>query len=228
MNKLFGILAIATLTFVGATSAHADSIDIGSYASTAINPGYSNSSTLYVPGVSTVNNGSSATNSLSPAAIWHAALGDSSWLSYNAGTGPNGTVTAPNGTYVYTTIFTSSSNAVGTLSVLADDTLSVYLNGNLILAAAGPMGPADPYSHCADTGPNCLTPTTFLFSVLNAGQNTLSFDVSQVNGSQTGLDYTGSVSSGSDSSIPEPASLAMLGTGLLGFFGFLRRFRTQA
>jgi putative transposase len=107
-------------------------------------------------------------------------------------------VTPPNGDYFYTTTFTMPSNLnvtseVGTLTVLADDTVAVYLNGVRILDAPGGIGPGNGYYHCSDLAPNCVTPFTFSFTGITSGQNALTFDVKQVNGASEGLDYVGSI-----------------------------------
>src|SRR5665213_1957632 len=195
--RLFAILAVSLGV---AANGNASTILLGSYATTATNPGFDNSSTSYIPGSSTVDTGSTSTYDISAGWVWHAPLGASSYVSFNAGTGAALSYIAPNGDYVYSTTFSTPSKssedfdeASGTLTVLADDTLSVYLNGNLILESAGAMGPDNNYSHCSDVGPGCLTPFTFDFDGILDGVNILTFDVKQVNGMNEGLDYLGSV-----------------------------------
>ena len=173
-----------------------------------------------------VNTGSDATFDISAGSVWHAPISNSSFVSFSPQTGPTGTLVAPNGDYIYTTTFTISPTDVaglGTMTVLADDTVSVFLNNSLILQSAGPMGPNNSYAHCSDTGPNCLTPFTFTFTGIAEGMNELTFDVKQVNGSSEGLDFAASIDP-TDASVPEPLSLVLFGTGMLGLLGLSRRY----
>jgi hypothetical protein len=203
-------------------SAGASTITLGSYATSAANPGFDNSATAYTFAASTVNTGSAATYNVDPGATWHSALGQSSYVSFASGTGPTGAVVPPNGDYVYTSTFNATgtnSTTLGSLTVLADDTVSIYLNNVLILASAGAKGSGNSYAMCSDTGPNCITPLTFTFTGILEGANLLTFDVKQVNLSNEGLDYVGAVTT-----VPEPTSLALLGTGMLTMCGFMKRF----
>jgi hypothetical protein len=214
-------LLASALFLSGYVSAHADTILLASYGTSALNPGVANTATTYDPTISEVNNGSTNTFNIGPGSTWHAPVGFSSWVSFNAGTGPTSNVVVPNGDYFYHTTFNVSAadvNDIVTLSVLADDTLSVFLNNGLVLQSAGPMGAGNSYATCSDVGPGCITPLTFSFAGLVAGQNVLTFDVKQVNLVNEGLDFSGSISS-----IPEPMPLALFGTGLLGMVGFTRR-----
>jgi hypothetical protein len=222
VKPLRTLVASSTLILALQISAHADTILLGSYGTGAANPGVINTAVLYSPTTSTVNTGSTITYDISPDAIWHAALPNSSYISFDPGTGPGGSFVAPNGDYFYTVAFNLTSQlastGVGAITVLADDTVAVALNGGLLLAAAGPKGASNDYLHCSNTGPNCITPTTVSLTGLVAGTNVLTFDVKQVNLAQEGLDFTGFISQ-----VPEPASLVLFGTGLFGTVILIRR-----
>jgi hypothetical protein len=223
--KSISIVIASALAFGGLISARADTILLASYGTSSPIPGVANTATTYDPLTSTVNSGSTNTFDISPGTTWHAPTANSSYVSFNAATGPTSSLVVPNGDYMYNTMVNltaAEAAGVGTLTVLADDTVSVFLNNTLILQSAGPMGPSNSYAMCSDVGPNCITPLTFTFSGFTPGTNDLRFDVKQVNGSNEGLDFSGSIQS--VSSVPEPFSLVLLGTGLLGLVGLSRRY----
>jgi hypothetical protein len=224
LTKYKRFLITCAAVFGGYVSAQGSPILLGSYGTTSPNPGVDNTAVTYDPLSSTVNSGSTSTFDISPGTVWHAALPNSSYVSFNASTGPTSTLVVPNGDYIYNTTFTlaaADAADVATLSLLADDTVSVYLNNVLIQQAAGPMGPGNTYAMCSDVGPNCTTPLTISFTGLQAGLNQLRFDVKQVNGASEGLDFSGSIS---PASVPEPFSLALFGTGIFGLVGLSRRY----
>ncbi len=225
MIKSISIVIASALALGGFVSARADTILLASYGTSSPIPGVANTATTYDPLTSTVNSGSTNTFDISAGTTWHAPTANSSYVSFNAATGPTSSLVVPNGDYIYNTMVNltaAEAAGVGTLTVLADDTVSVFLNNTLILQSAGPMGPSNSYAMCSDVGPNCITPLTFTFSGFTAGTNDLRFDVKQVNGSNEGLDFSGSIQS--VSSVPEPFSLVLLGTGLLGLVGLSRRY----
>jgi hypothetical protein len=111
------------------------------------------------------------------------------------------------------------------MTILADDTVSVFLNGTALANEDEIAGGVGADGHCSAGVPSCNDPagTTFNLAGLVSGTNTLWFVVEQTGLSATGLDYTATISS---PTVPEPSTLLMLGTGLLGSAGTLfRRMR---
>jgi hypothetical protein len=163
---------------------------------------------------------------------WAAAIPGSEWIGVASTAGPVGTVNPNFGTYTFTLdLGTGLAGYTGSIGVLADDTASVLLNGVQIQAADGGLD-----THCeTGIGITCLTvfnvglPGSGLF--VN-GDNTLTFVVLQAGtgpaggtGDPSGLDFEGTISNGGPGSgvVPEPGTLLMLGTGLVGTAGALFR-----
>ncbi len=208
MKLLSTLLASALLT-VSAGAAMAD--NIASYGSTASTPtGILNSATTYAGG---------PTYDIPTGGIWAGPVGSSSWVGINPKDYPGGGHIEPNSTYTYTTSFTATSNEELTLTVLADDTTSIMLNGKVVVPPSSFMGAA----HCVNGLPTCTTTDTVSFGGFTDGLNTLTFGVDQLFLNATGLDYSGNLAV-----TPEPSSLLLLGSGLTGMAGMFFRRRRQA
>jgi PEP-CTERM motif len=177
---------------------------------------------IQAPGVNNTPDGSGQVYAIAPGTVWAPVLVDgagqsSTWVSYDPNSGPTGVEanSDANGFYTYKTVFNLPDTSYGSITVAADDTVAVFLNG-VQISDLGTIG-GDGY--CADGAPNCRDGQSITFSFsAPAGFNVLNFVVDQSGSADQGLDFVGTLTE-----TPEPNTLVLLGTGLLGSAGALFR-----
>jgi PEP-CTERM motif len=237
MKLISKISALGAVVLLSTAFASADNIQLGSYATGADPMGNANSAInfagfQYIPqplGNQLPNpqpqNGNAPTYFLDPGNVWATALPNSTWVGEAWNAGPVNTSNPDFGYYTFNTTFTATGVYSGFINVMADDTTSVLLNGVTIVTLA-PLG-SD--ITCADTAPTCTTQDLVWLSGLNlSGTNTLTFIVQQQGVGPAGgvNDPSGFDFSATLSQTPEPNTLLLLGTGLVGSAGALfRRMR---
>jgi PEP-CTERM motif len=223
---------LGAILALSAPFALADSLSLGSFASgaTAASLGFTSSQTAMnyagytASAPASLTNGTASTFALQANGVWGTiANSNAGWVGISATANSLGSTAPAPGYYQFSTTFNAAGGAyTGNLSILADDTAEIFLNGVLIRGFTS-LG-SD--SYCADTGIGCTTATVIPLSAitLNNGTNTLTFVVEQAGIIATGDPSGITFQSALRSIAPEPNSLLLLATGLLGAAGLhLRR-----